>query len=121
LETQGLTITEVAEILLEVKNSLSNAAGEPGDIVYQKFNQILEKNPGFSIIRQIGSIISGGVVNNFEMSPNIIPYYKFVPLTSTDVERSFSIYKNVLSDRRASFTPENLEMYLVIHCFSNNQ
>jgi hypothetical protein len=121
LETQGLTIAEVAVILLEVKNSLSNAAGETGAIVYQKFNQILEKNPGFSIIREIGIILSGGFVENFQMPPNIISCYKFVPLTSTDVERSFSIYKSVLSDRRARFTPENLEMYLIIHCFANVQ
>ena len=31
------------------------------------------------------------------------------------VERSFSIYKNILTDRRYNFTEENLEMYIILN------
>jgi hypothetical protein len=40
---------------------------------------------------------------------------KFAPLTSVDVERSFSIYKYLLNDRRQNLTKENIEMYNVIY------
>jgi len=53
------------------------------------------------------------------MPPEIISCYKFGNLTSVDVERSFSIYKTVLTDRRTSYTPENIEMYLVTNWFNN--
>ena len=42
------------------------------------------------------------------------PKLKFCPITSVDVERSFPLYKNVLTDRRQSFLTENLEMYLIV-------
>lgn len=41
--------------------------------------------------------------------------FKFAPITSCDVERSFSFYKNVLSDHRRSFKPDALKMNLVVH------
>ena len=78
-----------------------------------------QKNPGFIKIRQIGQVLSGQIVENFNMSPNQISCFKFAPLTSCDVERSFSIYKTILTDRRTNFTPENLEMYLVANCHRN--
>ena len=40
-----------------------------------------------------------------------------VPLASVDVERSFSIFKNILSDRRHSFTEQNLKQTLIVNCF----
>ena len=43
-------------------------------------------------------------------------YLKFCPLTFCEVERTFSIYKTILSDNRASFTNENLEKYIIINC-----
>nr|CAH7755191.1 unnamed protein product [Callosobruchus chinensis] len=42
------------------------------------------------------------------------PNFKFCPVTSVDVERSFSAYKLVLSDKRHKFTPENLENMLFL-------
>ncbi len=35
---------------------------------------------------------------------------------SCDVERSFSKYKSVLSDRREGFTVENLKYVLILNC-----
>ena len=45
-----------------------------------------------------------------------IKAFKYAPLTSVDVERSFSMYKNVLKSNRQSFTFENLRKIFVIHC-----
>lgn len=41
------------------------------------------------------------------------------PVTTVDVERSFSGYKLVLTDKRMQFEPKNLEMVLVVYCEAN--
>ena len=41
---------------------------------------------------------------------------KYAPLTSVEVERSFSALKNLLTDKRTSLSDENLEQLLVIQC-----
>ncbi|KAF0756508.1 Dimer Tnp hAT domain-containing protein [Aphis craccivora] len=33
---------------------------------------------------------------------------KYAPITSVDIESSFSTYKNIVSDNRVSFTTKNL-------------
>jgi hypothetical protein len=44
----------------------------------------------------------------------------FAPVTSCDVERSFSKFKNILTSKRSSFTAENLEKYIVIQTYYSN-
>jgi hypothetical protein len=39
--------------------------------------------------------------------------YKFAPITSYEVERSFSKYKSILVDNRQCFKIENLEQHIV--------
>uniref|UniRef100_A0A8D8LHW0 HAT C-terminal dimerisation domain-containing protein n=1 Tax=Cacopsylla melanoneura TaxID=428564 RepID=A0A8D8LHW0_9HEMI len=46
--------------------------------------------------------------------------FKYCPMTSVDVERSFSSYKYILEDRRHRFTMENLGKIMVLH-FNQNQ
>ena len=43
------------------------------------------------------------------------------PLASTDVERSFSQYKTILTNNRQSFRKENLAMVIVTNCFYSRQ
>ena len=51
------------------------------------------------------------------MEPSIMAAYKFAQLQSCDVERSFSVYKKVLNDRRTNLTEENVEMHMVCKCY----
>ncbi|KAF0774038.1 DUF659 domain-containing protein, partial [Aphis craccivora] len=44
--------------------------------------------------------------------------FKFAPITSVDCERSFLIYKHLLTDRQHSFTEEKLKYHLIIN-FNN--
>ncbi|KAF0737604.1 Uncharacterized protein FWK35_00020288 [Aphis craccivora] len=46
-------------------------------------------------------------------------HLKYAPVTSVDVERSFSSYKNILSDRHRSFLFENLKNHLIVQCNNN--
>jgi hypothetical protein len=53
---------------------------------------------------------------NTELEPGLpedfstydLVYFKFAPITSVDIERSFSMYKTLLSNNRRSFHFENL-------------
>lgn len=55
--------------------------------------------------------------NNF--SPAMITDLQHSPMTSVNVERSFSTYKNILTDRRTNMTPGNMEQNIVVNCFQN--
>jgi len=41
-------------------------------------------------------------------------FFKYAPITSVDVERSFSRYKNLYSDNRRSFTFDSIKNHLII-------
>ena len=74
----------------------------------------------------IGKILSGQALDvvsdpEVELPPNVLAQMKFSPITSCDVERSFSDYKSILTDKRTSFTPENLEMHVICYYESRNQ
>ena len=97
------------------------------NIPFQKLNNFELKNflekytqhniPDESTIRK--KIIYQNISKRFNLI-NYIPFYKYASLTSCDVERSFSIYKNILTDRRTSLTPEHLEMLLICNYAHRN-
>lgn len=88
----------------------------------EKIENILNKNPGFKPLCQIDSFINGTAELLPEtISANIAPKFKYCPVTSVDVERSFSTYKNILNDRRHNLTTEHLEQYLVVYVYKNNK
>jgi hypothetical protein len=52
-----------------------------------------------------------------DISPGKFHRLKFVPVTSCDMERSFSAHKRILSDRLLPMTAENIK-FLLVHCVS---
>jgi len=51
-----------------------------------------------------------------DLNRNDLAHFKYALITSSDVERSFSRYKNVLTDNRRSFEIKNIKKVLVIQC-----
>lgn len=43
-------------------------------------------------------------------------FFKYAPLSFVDAKRSFSKYKNMLSDNRHKFTIENMKNFLIVQC-----
>lgn len=68
---------------------------------------MLEKNPGYKSLRIISNIINGGSGSFEEITEDLtleeVAKLKFTPVTSCDVERSFSRYKSLLTDNRKVF------------------
>lgn len=117
LETVGRPLLESMEIIEDAKRLLQGVCGDVGEKVRNKLNAVLERNPGYDSLLAVCEILSGKTRTPPEdISPNYIPLLKYAPVTTCDVERSFSAYKNILSDRRQNFTSDHLEMYLVTHC-----
>lgn len=120
LETKNLPLCKSLEILekmIEQSNALPNSLSEN---VRGKLNAVLYKNPCLEGIKKVNAFINGtGQILPEEVSAEMAPNFKFCPVTSVDVERSFSAYKLVLSDKRHKFAPENLEKYVIVYCHKN--
>nr|XP_022900891.1 uncharacterized protein LOC111413976 [Onthophagus taurus] len=119
LEKQQLPLVESVNIIKNFEAAANSVPGSIGQIVKEKVIQTLSKNEGFQTLYKISTILNGAEHCDFEIDPAIIPKFKYAPITSVDVERSFSTYKNILTDRRHNFSMENLEKHLVIHSFKH--
>lgn len=83
------------------KDAINAVPGPCDDIIKAKMSQIFSKNEGYTILEQISCVLSGTNANidYLNMSPATIASFKYAPITSVDVERSFSAFKNILNDR----------------------
>ncbi|KAL4085189.1 hypothetical protein QTP88_027048 [Uroleucon formosanum] len=119
LEDTKLTLLQSLDITKNLISELSNIQGDKGSIIKNKIFQLYQKNKGFQVLKQIGLIISGN--NEIQIPENFNPCFvanmKYAPLTSVDVERSFSLYKHILSDRRINMTPEHMKEYIIVNYF----
>lgn len=114
-------ISVIENLLLE----LNSAPGEVAKKVVEKFNYILQKNVGYHTLQHIANILSGKRESKLSdiketLSLEEIANFKYAPVTSVDVERSFSEYKSILRSNRESFVFSNLKMVTVIHCNGKN-
>ncbi len=98
LESQGLRLKEQLEIFNNVKSKLK---GKP----LEKLKNSLNKNTDFL------QFTNPDNDHDFKMQ------IKYSPLVSVDVERSFSIYKSILTDRRHNLTEENIQHFNVINYY----
>jgi len=90
--------------------------------VVEKLKKVIEKNKGFNTLRIISNILNGTEENIDELgdlNASEMVYFKYAPITSVDIERSFSQYKNLLTDKRRSLLFENIKEMLIIQCNSN--
>ncbi len=71
---------------------------------YNRFEKILLKNPDFEYFKNFQTM----------KSKEDGKFFSFVPLTSVEVERSFSKYRDILSDKK-SLSIETIEKYLFLY------
>jgi hypothetical protein len=90
-----------------------------GAKVLEKFKAVIAKNEGLETLTNISKVLSGDTavqIEGYKFTPHEVACFKYAPVTTCDVERSFSMYKSLLRDNRQSFAFDNLRMHLVIHC-----
>ena len=90
------------------------------EITKQKMKSVLDKNPEYATICRIRDyFLNNENTKCFSQTDMCnVHYFRFAPVTSCDVERSFSRYKVCLSDNRRRFSFDTLRKYIVIHCNS---
>ncbi|KAF0767657.1 Dimer Tnp hAT domain-containing protein [Aphis craccivora] len=79
--------------------------GEIAKLILDKFNKVISKNKRWENIEKINQILIGETTSDDDLSSNNLNLdnyvsMKYAPITSVDVERSFSMYKNILSPNR---------------------
>lgn len=122
LETRGLTLNECIQVMEKIRQMNTELPQVFPQKLREKFEYILRNNPGFETLCQINSFINGTGELLPEVVPaNIAPKFKYCPVASVDVERSFSTYKNILSDKRHNLTAEHLEQYMIVNVYKNNR
>ena len=102
LQSQKLQLSESIACFNKVIADVSRVPGEFGCRLKEYIGKLKNKNPGYNALSEI---------NNLQNST----LYKFAPVTSCDVERSFSLCRDILTPKRTNLTSDNLEKLLVIY------
>lgn len=79
------------------------------DNIKNKIEQVMQRNPDLDSIRECSEEIEKKLANQQTL------FLKYAPLTSSDVERSFSTYKWILDVKRNRLKLENIEKLMVIY------
>jgi len=120
LEASGVLLSETINTIKKIETTWSLAPNVIGETISNKLNNVLMKNNGFKVLKNISAILDGENTSRDgipeDLTLNDMFHFKYAPVTSVDVERSFSSYKNILSDRRRSFLFENLKNHLIVQC-----
>ena len=117
LESCGALLHDSLENINRVTCSLNSTPGEIGEKIKRKVKMVLDSNPGLKKVQLISQYLCGVRVSlPEECSESVMPVYKYCPITSVDVERSFSAYKLILTDNRHNLSPENIERLAIAYC-----
>jgi len=70
-------------------------------------------------LKNVAKVLNGNnevkLLDNFSLA--MITDLQYTLVTSVEVKRSFSTYKNILTDRHTNMTPEHMEQNIVVNCF----
>ena len=120
LEEQNLKMVDALGIFQRALQSMSAAFGSIGLSVKNRCQCVELNNLGLETIKKIREIIIGE--HEVQLEDNIArnaQFYQYAPVTSVEVERSFSKLKLILSDKRLNLTTANMKKFLIISCNSN--
>jgi hypothetical protein len=85
-----------------VTENLTKCQGALGNIIKAKVNYLKTKNVGFNQLLKIVKLIKEENVDCSSIaiySPHKIVCFKNAQMTSCDIERSFSVFKNIFTDK----------------------
>lgn len=119
LENTSLSLIESVEYVDTFQQSCAKVQGNIGLTINKKCENVISKNTGYGMLKEAANILKGDFNERCNLSAETICRLKNAPITSVDVERTFSVYKHMFTDKRHNFLVENFEKYLVIKCFYN--
>jgi hypothetical protein len=104
------------DLMKNASEKLSVVKEKAGESVSTKLQPDLKRNPGFSTFTSVCQVLNGADVDPLKTAPEKIPLLKYAPVTSCDEEISLSSCRHILSNKRQSMTPENMENILIVYC-----
>lgn len=117
LESKGLELNACLAVTENIRSTLNAIETK---VFLEKFKKILTRNVGYNSLMKIKDILYSNLQNDgdedeyvAELSPSELAMFKFAAVTSVDVERTFSTYKSVLTEKRRSFTFENFKKHIL--------
>lgn len=120
LEKRGDLLTNSCAVFQDAVNKIAAVPGDKGSSIFKKIERVLSANSDYIVVKNISDSFCNKQAD-VDLDLEHIVCFKYAPVTSVEVERSFSRLKYILSDRRQGFTVENLKKYLVTNCnFVNN-
>lgn len=122
LEARDLTLKHSLTLVDSVVTAIVPAPCKEGEEVRAKLGLVLSKNNGYKFAKKIQTVLDGGdgideILSKYTLDE--ILHFKYAPLTSIEVERSFSRFKQIFSCRRHSFKMPHLAGHLAID-FNNS-
>ena len=117
LEGRGLSLADQVNAIEDARMKINRIPGPRGRQMQKKFTSVFEKNSGFAQLSQLSYALSGAdplAATGISRNPIVLSAYSHAPLTSVDLERSFSTYKSVLSDKRHNLTVENAARHVIV-------
>ena len=115
LQRQDISLKDSLEIFENANETIMSVNCSISESVNEKFNQIYRKNKGVQELIDIKNVMRGKTdLTSFRYNLNELNALKFTPITSSDVERVFSIYKDILSDKRKLFKESSMEDIIII-------
>ncbi|XP_025407362.1 uncharacterized protein LOC112681313, partial [Sipha flava] len=131
LETRGVLLSKSVDVVNNIQIKHEECNGKIAKLILDKFNKVISKNKGWENIKKINQVLIGETTNDDDLSSsnlNLDNYLsmKYAPITSVDVERSFSMYKNILTPNRPTlleigrFSEDSLSKYMVVDFFFFN-
>lgn len=115
LEKRGETLVNNMHVFKKATSCISEAPGDVGKDVKAKCERVVSGNKDLEQMKNIAKVLEGKIeADCIDLKIEDIMCFKYAPVTSVEVERTFSHLKYVLSDRRHNLTPDNLKKMLVI-------
>ncbi|XP_029343180.1 uncharacterized protein LOC115033737 [Acyrthosiphon pisum] len=104
----GVLLSKSVDIVNNIQIKLEECKCEMAKLILDKFNKVITKNKGWENIKKINQVLIGETTIDEDLSSsnlNLDNYLctKYALITSVDVERSFSMFKNILSPNRKRF------------------
>ncbi|VVC34389.1 Ribonuclease H-like domain,Domain of unknown function DUF659 [Cinara cedri] len=122
LQEQNVPLADSLKVIESIESKFQNLKGTHGQAVLTKLENVFKKNEGLNTLKKISKIITGDEeptdlnILAEDITCNDLVYFKYAPITSVHIERSFSPYKTILADNRRTFIFENVRKQLIVQC-----
>ena len=118
LEQQNVPLTSSFEKFEHLFDQLKAVEVPVVKKLEDNLHDIIKRNPDYTTLRQIAfnSFTDDAVAEKYF---HLLDCFALAPVTSCDVERSFSKFKDLLTAKRHFFTEENLEKFAIIQGFNS--